>query len=190
MRRLYTSFKFASHDLCHVLADLAKQHCNFFVDPKGISLFLVCHLVAPKKCPRVRPIRICEPPKQIVAEGVLFVTKEDLQDAARPLQVCTGQIVGTEVAIHVMKSMFSSVDTEAILLVDTSNAFNSMPSVSLRQWQHAATNTTRRFVTLGHCGPQKHTSFLSNTSHHPHQYIELTTAKRCFVNRVFHHRIS
>ena len=45
---------------------------------------------------------------------------------AGPLQVCAGQVAGCEAAIRAMKGLFCDDRTEAALLVDTSNAFNSV----------------------------------------------------------------
>ena len=43
-RRLCTSFKFASQDLCHSLALLSRKLCTTYVDPNGISALLACRL--------------------------------------------------------------------------------------------------------------------------------------------------
>ena len=40
--------------------------------------------------------------------------------------MCVGQISGIEAAVHAVKTIFNSSDTEAVLLVDTTNAFNSL----------------------------------------------------------------
>ena len=45
---------------------------------------------------------------------------------APPRMMCAGQLAGIEVAVHAVRSIFSNAETEAILLVDASNAFNSM----------------------------------------------------------------
>ena len=45
-RRLCTSFKFASQDLCHSLALLSRKLCTAYVDPNGISALLACRLIA------------------------------------------------------------------------------------------------------------------------------------------------
>ena len=42
------------------------------------------------------------------------------------LQVCAGQRSGCEAAIHAMRDIFSDSHTEGALLVDASNAFNSL----------------------------------------------------------------
>ena len=43
-----------------------------------------------------------------------------------PLQVCAGHLAGCEAAVHAMRQVFESAETEAVLLVDASNAFNSL----------------------------------------------------------------
>ena len=119
-RRLCTSFKSASDDLCHSLALLARRLCVSSLDPKGLSSLLACRLIALDKCPGVRPIGICETARRII---VLSVAKADLQEAAGSLQLCAGQIAGIEAAVH---AAFSNDDVDAVLLVDASNAFNSL----------------------------------------------------------------
>lgn len=136
-RRLCTSFKSASDDLCHSLALLARRLCVSFVDPKGLSSLLACRLIALDKCPGVRPIGICETARRIISKAVLSVVKGDLQEAAGSLQLCAGQISGIEAAVHAMKEAFLNDETEAVLLVDASNAFNSLNrEAALHNIQH------------------------------------------------------
>ena len=78
-RRLCTSFKAASVDLCHSLALVARKLCMSHVDPDGLS---ACRLVALDKNPGVRPIGICETPRRIIAKAVLSVVRYDVTDAA------------------------------------------------------------------------------------------------------------
>ncbi len=56
----------------------------------------------------------------------MHVLKEDIVLAGGTLQTCTGIDSGIEAAVHSMARSFNQDDTEAILLVDASNAFNSM----------------------------------------------------------------
>ena len=69
---------------------------------------------------------ICEVARRIIAKAVLFAIKGDLQEAVGSQQLCTGQMAGIEAAVHAMRSIFSRVDTEAVILVDACNAFNSL----------------------------------------------------------------
>lgn len=125
-RRLCTSFQAASADLCHSLALMARRLCCVFVDPQALRPFLACRLVALDKNPGVRPIGICETARRIIAKAILFVTGDDIKEAAGTVQLCAGQTAGIEAAVHAMKISFESEDTEAALLVDASNAFNSL----------------------------------------------------------------
>ena len=47
-------------------------------------------------------------------------------EVAGPLQLCAGQPAGVEAAIHAVRSWYEEEATEGILLVDASNAFNSL----------------------------------------------------------------
>ena len=78
------------------------------------------------KNPGVRPIGIGETSRGIIAKAVLFVVKQDIVDAAGCLQLCAGQCAGCEAAVHAMREIFAHKDIEGILLVDASNAFNSL----------------------------------------------------------------
>ena len=125
-KRLCTSFKEASSDLCHSLAMVARRICTSYVDPKLISPLLACRLIALDKNPGVRPIGIGDTVRRILAKAVLSVVKLDIQEASGCLQMCGGQISGIEAAVHAARTAFDSNDTEAMLLVDATNAFNSL----------------------------------------------------------------
>lgn len=55
-----------------------------------------------------------------------MATSDDIQDAAGPLQVCAGHLSGCEAAVHAMRRVFETPGTDAVILVDASNAFNSL----------------------------------------------------------------
>lgn len=129
-RRLCTSFKSASNDLCHSLAITARRLCTDLVDPATIAPLLACRLIALNKNPGVRPIGIGDTARRIIAKAILMVTRSDIQEAAGSLQLCAGQISGIEAAVHAVDSLFQQEETEAILLVDASNAFNSLNRLS------------------------------------------------------------
>ena len=59
--------------------------------------------------------------------------KNDVIDATGPLQLCAGQDAGCEAAVHGIRHLYADTETEAILLVDATNAFNSLNTqVALR----------------------------------------------------------
>ena len=57
---------------------------------------------------------------------MLKTVRDDIQAVAGPLQTCAGLEGGCEAAVHAMGEIFTFNDTEAILLVDASNAFNAI----------------------------------------------------------------
>ena len=57
---------------------------------------------------------------------VTKVTKPDVIDASGSLQVCAGHRSGSEAAIHAMRELFEHDNSDAVLLIDASNAFNSL----------------------------------------------------------------
>ena len=125
-RRLCTCYGTASSDLCQALADVAKRLCTSYIDPACIAPFVACRLIPLNKNPGVRPIGIGDTARRIIAKSVLTIIRGDIQDAAGTSQLCAGQIAGVEAAVHTVHSIFKDNNTEAVLLVDASNAFNSL----------------------------------------------------------------
>ena len=125
-KRMCTSFKSASFNLCNSLALVAKRLCSEYVDPQGINALLACRLIAVDKNPGIRPIGIGETARRIIAKAILRVINCDVQKAAGSIQLCVGQIGGVEAVIHSVRELFDSDETEAVLLVDAQNAFNSL----------------------------------------------------------------
>ena len=119
-RRICTSFQRASSDLCDALSAVARRLCATFVDPAGLSAFVSCRLIALDKCPGVRPIGVGETVRRIIAKAVLSVIKEDIREAAGSSQLCAGQLSGCEAAVHSVRTLFGSPDTEAAMLVSAS----------------------------------------------------------------------
>ena len=56
----------------------------------------------------------------------MYIVKKDVKDAAGSLQVCAVQEAGSKVAIHAIYNVYQQDETEALLLVDAHNAFNSI----------------------------------------------------------------
>ena len=125
-RRLCTSFHKASNNLCNSLALVAKKLCTTFVDPNCLSPFTACRLIALDKSPGVRPIGVCEVVRRICSKAILSIIRPDILKAAGTLQLCAGQEAGCEAAVHALRRMFDDENTEGVLLVDASNAFNNL----------------------------------------------------------------
>ena len=125
-RQLYTCFKGASRGLCNSLATVAQRICSSYVDPSAVAPLLACRLIALNKNPSIRPIDIGDTARRIIAKSVLFVARLDIQEALGCLQMCGDQISGIEAAVHAVRSAFDSDDSEAALLFDAQNAFNSL----------------------------------------------------------------
>ena len=52
--------------------------------------------------------------------------KPDLMESAGCLQLCAGQKAGCEAAAHAMRDIFDEEETDAVLFIDASNAFNTL----------------------------------------------------------------
>ena len=63
-----------------------------------------------------------------MGKTVSVLLKGELKEAASPLHVCAGHDAGAEAAIHAVREVFMEEETDGILLIDASNAFNLMNS--------------------------------------------------------------
>ena len=125
-RRLSTSFKGASSDLCDSLAAVTRRICSTNINPEGLSAFTASRLIPLDKSPGIRPVGIGEVARRIAAKTVLRLLSEDIRAATGPLQLCAGHIAGCEAAIHAVNEMFNQQTSDATLLVDASNPFNTI----------------------------------------------------------------
>ena len=113
-------------DLCIAIAAMTRRLCTECIDPRGIEAVLANRLVPLDKGEgAVRPIGVGEVIRRIVGKCVLHVTKLDVIDDGS-LPVCAGHKSGSEAAIHAMRSIFDVDETDAVLLIDASNAFNAL----------------------------------------------------------------
>ena len=62
----------------------------------------------------------------IIGKCVTRVAKQDLINASGAMQVCAGQKSRGEAVINAMRNIFEADETDTALLVDASNAFNSL----------------------------------------------------------------
>ena len=100
--------------------------CTVSVNPDGISALVACRLLPINKSPGIRPIGVGEVPRRIIAKAVIRLLRDDIREATGPLQVCAGLDSGCEAAVHAIRDLFESPDTEGVLLVDATNAFNTL----------------------------------------------------------------
>ena len=91
-----------------------------------LEAFISCRLIPLDKNPGIRPIGVGEVLRRIIGKTVSAFFKEELKQAAGPLQVCAGHSAGAEAAIHAMSEIFAEDKTDGILLIDARNAFNQM----------------------------------------------------------------
>ena len=95
------------------------------MDPQGLAPLLASRLIALDKCPGVHLIGVGETVRRIISKAILSIIGPDIQEAAGAFQLCTGHEAGCEAAVHAMRKIFLEDETEAILQVDATNAFNS-----------------------------------------------------------------
>lgn len=131
-RRIITSNAFGTcaSDLRKAIADFIKYICVNEIECQNnkttLESFIASRLVPLDKNPGLRPIGVGEVLRRIAGKVVMSVLKDDVTIAVGNLQLCGGQDAGCEAAVHSMHDIFTSNETEAVLLVDAENAFNSI----------------------------------------------------------------
>ena len=125
-RRFCTAFGMKSNDLCSALAACARRICTTYMDPSGLMAYTACRLIPLDKCPGVRPIGIGEVVRRIIGKAIMKTTKCFLRNAVGCIQLCAGHDAGCEAAVHAIAQIFDDNETEAMIFVDASNAFNQL----------------------------------------------------------------
>ena len=87
---------------------------------------LACGLIPWDKNLGLRPNGISEVLRRIASRVVVSHIREDIISAIGSLQVCAGQEAGCESLVHAMHEIYEDQSSEAVLLVDASNAFNTI----------------------------------------------------------------
>ena len=120
-------------DLRSALAKMTQNLCTKVVHPlsgnnrTSIEAYTSCRLIPLKKEPTgIRPIGIGEVLRRIIGKAIIAEIKPDIMESAGNLQLCAGQKAGCEAAAHAMKEIFEEEETDAVLFIDASNAFNSI----------------------------------------------------------------
>ena len=106
---------------------MARKLCTEYVDPTSIEAVLSSRLIPlDKEEGAVRPIGVGEVLRRIMGKCVTKVIKPNVIDASGSIEVCAGHKSGSEAAIHAMREIFEHDNSDAVLLVDASNAFNAL----------------------------------------------------------------
>ena len=119
------NFGNVGEDLRKSIAKMAKRLCQER-SANYLAALLERRLIPLEKQPGVRPIGIGEVLRWVMRKIVMNLLRNDILKATGSLQLCVGQDDGSEAAIPAVYDTFNEDDTEAVLMVDTSNAFNSI----------------------------------------------------------------
>ena len=96
------------------------------------------------------------------------MVSNDIQEAAGPLQACAGHQAGCEAVVHAMNEIMSPEETEAIFLVDATNALNTSNRLAL--WKEGEVDVLlregrmiqKRLVKSRKAGPSNKAKILQN----------------------------
>ena len=117
----------ASNELAQAIATFSIKLATESVDPEHLSAFVASRLIPLSKKPSgIRPIGVGEVLRRLVGKVVTRSLKTEIIESTAPIQVCAGLESGVEAAVHAARELFESDDCECILLIDASNAFNSL----------------------------------------------------------------
>jgi len=119
-------FKQEGKELREQISSLARKIATETIDPTTLEAYTSCRLISLNKNPGLRPIGIGEVLRRIVGKTIAWSVSDEIQEAAGPLQVSSGLKGGAEAAIHAMRDVFEADTTDAVILVDASNAFNNL----------------------------------------------------------------
>ena len=110
-----------------------KLGCTIEITPQNesnstnIEAYIACRLIPLQKAPSgIRPIGIGEVLRRIIGKAIVTEIRPEIIDCAGSVQVCAGQKAGCEAAAHAMNDIFQEAETDAVLFIDASNAFNSI----------------------------------------------------------------
>ena len=124
--KMMTCFKESSNQLCSALASMARCLCTEDLVSKDLAAFTAARLIPLDKKPGVRPIAVGEVFRRIICKAIMAAVEYDVTHAIAPYQMCVGVPSACEAAVHTMDLLLRRPEVEGILLVDATNAFNSL----------------------------------------------------------------
>ena len=99
------------------------------------------------KNPTLQPIGVGAAHHRIARKVIMSIVNNNVTKAVENLELCGGHYAGCEAAVHFMHGIFSTNETEAVLLIDTEHAFNSINrQVFLHNNKHIYPPVARLFV--------------------------------------------
>ena len=69
---------------------------------------------------------------RIICQVVMFIVERNVLQATAPLQLCVRVCSACKPAVHAMQKMYANEGMEAVLLVNASNAFNTLSHIASR----------------------------------------------------------
>ena len=117
LKRILTSNQFSSssNDLRKTFAEVIKKLCTLADLSSSLEALLACRLIL-LDFDQLKLARFC---KVVVPQ-----IREDIISAVGSLQVCAAQEARCKLLVHGMHEIYEDQSSEAVLLVDASNAFN------------------------------------------------------------------
>ena len=100
--------------------------CTEDLTDEDLSAFTASRLIPLGKKTGVRPIAVGEVFRRLICKAIMRVIERDVLCATAPLQVCVGVPSACEATIPSMDRLFRDRNVQGILLIDASNAFNSL----------------------------------------------------------------
>ena len=126
-RRILITKQFGTSftDLCKAISEVIKKLCTADNLSASLEPLLACHLIPFDKNPDIYPIGIGEILHRIADKFIVSHIRKGLISSVGSLKFCAAHEAGCESIIHAMLKIYKEDKSEAILLLDASNAFNS-----------------------------------------------------------------
>ena len=105
---------------------MIKKLCTVENQSTSLEAFLANRLILLDKNPGLRPKGVGQVLRSIARKVIVSHLKEHVIQSVGSQQVCARKDAGFESLIHAMRTIYKDQSAETVLLVDASNAFNSI----------------------------------------------------------------